>query len=80
MACYTFHVLHNGRAERFERLELASAHDARVMAQAFAGELLKDGEPSVFDSDLRVQVTAPDDLTLFEILVVGTDSAAANDR
>jgi hypothetical protein len=25
-------------------------------------------------------VTAPDDLTLFEILVVGTDSAAANDR
>ncbi|WP_420911747.1 DUF6894 family protein [Sphingomonas turrisvirgatae] len=58
MACYTFHLLHNGRAEHFERLALASAHDARAMAQAFAGEMLKHGEPSVSDSNLKVRVTS----------------------
>lgn len=80
MPSYTFSVFHNGKAQRCEGEDLATQHEARCMAQAFAGEMLKHGEPSVFEADLRVRVTDADDLTLFEILVVGTDAAAANDR
>lgn len=80
MPSYTFSVLHNGEMQRSEGQVLAGHYDARKIAQGFAGEMLKHGDPSVFEADLTVRVADSDGLTLFEIMIVGTDAAAANDR
>ena len=80
MPSYTFTVLYNGETQRGEAHDLRGHYEARTMAQRFAGEILKHGDPSVFEADLTMRVADGDGLTLFEIMIAGTDAAAANDR
>lgn len=80
MPLYYYHVLLDGRVETGEGIHLPNLPAAKRKAQVFAGGVLIHERTSIFDTDVQVRVTNASGLTLFEVLVVGTDAAAANDR
>jgi hypothetical protein len=57
-------------------VECADLAGAKRLAVRFAGAMLPEIADEIFDTDFRLEVTNDAGLTLFSILVVGTDAPA----
>jgi len=81
MALYHFRVEDGISRLTPDPVELGSVNDARIAAARTLGELIRDEPDGLWKNGLmRLTVADHADMTLFEILVVATDSPALTGR
>ena len=76
MPRYFFHVRDGTMAPDWNGLELADLGDARLVANRFAGDLLKELKQFPESGDWSLDVTDGQGMILFTLLVASIDAAA----